>query len=109
MEVASVCRAVSSPYSFHLQWGCFQFKFTSLHPFILLHQPECCCGDAVDDDKDSVDDEVGQLDDTRGTSESEDEVPLRVVRVQHSHCPAVVEFLTYVAFHENKNVPSLNL
>ena len=36
MEVASVCRAVSSPYSFHLQWGCFQFKFTSLHPFILL-------------------------------------------------------------------------
>ena len=53
--------------------------------------------------------EVGQLDDTRGTSESEDEVPLRVVRVQHSHCPTVVEFFTYVAFHENKNVPSLNL
>ena len=36
MEVASVCRAVSSPYSFHLQWGCFQFKFTSSDPLILL-------------------------------------------------------------------------
>ena len=82
------------------------YIITSIHP---PHQPECCCGDAVNDDKDSVDDEVGQLDDTRGTSESEDEVSLRVVRVQHSHCPTVVEFLTYVAFHENKNVPSLNL
>ena len=82
------------------------YILTSTHP---ADQPECCCGNAVDDDKDSVDDKIGQLDDTRGTSESEDEVPLRVVRVQHSHCPTVVEFLTYVAFHENKNVPSLNL
>ena len=82
------------------------YILTSTHP---PHQPECCCGNAVDDDKDSVDNEVGQLDDTRGTSKSEDDVPLRVVRIQHSHCPTVVEFFTYVAFHENKNVPSLNL
>ena len=48
------------------------YILTSIHP---PDQPECCCGDAVDDDKDSVDDEVGQLDDARGTTESDDEVP----------------------------------
>ena len=48
------------------------YILTSIHP---SDQPECCCSDAVDDDKDSVDDAVGQLDDARGTTESDDEVP----------------------------------